>query len=710
MTETDFSARDWQAVAERSSRLVQEFLSHQDQSMEDMRRMNEVFMDAFTRLMKDPEKLVEAQAGLWRDYMDLWQTTTRRMMGEEVQPVIEPEAGDKRFRDEQWSSDATFDHIKQSYLLCSNWLQSLMGAVDGLDARSRRKLDFYTRLFIDGVSPTNFAATNPEVLRATAESKGEKPGQGPCQPSRGSREGKGRLAIRTVDEDAFEVGGNIAVTPGKVVFRNDLMELIQYAPDDRKGPSAAPADHPAMDQQVLHPGSQPAEFVRALGGRPGAHGVHHLLDQSRCHPRRQDLRGLHDRRTLAALDAIGEATGEDRINTLGYCIGGTLLACTLAHMAVKGDRRVASATFLTTLVEFEDVGNVEIFIDDDQISSLESAMNERGFLDGSEMAAVFSTLRANDLIWSFVINNYLLGKDPFPFDILYWNSDSTRLPAAMHSYYLRRMYLENLLVQPGALELGGTPIDLSAIEVPAYLLSTQDDHIAPGCRPTAPPATSRARPSSRWRSPGHVAGVVNPPAKMKYGYWTNRNDLPPILKPGSTARRTTRARGGPTAGMARQERRQHDRGASARCRQTPRPRRCPRHLRQGGSPQPDLSPFCPDGWRTLSGAVTRTRPHSYWRTVFVHGASRSQMTTHCIREDFRPLAALPCSPRQHGGHSLRMCARSCRARGVGNQSAGTGVDDIVAASSPHIRTSGCGNRVSVPGWFRSKVMRSFPQV
>ncbi|MDE0044523.1 MAG: class I poly(R)-hydroxyalkanoic acid synthase [bacterium] len=522
MTETDFSARDWQAVAERSSRLVQEFLSHQDHSMEDMRRMNEVFMDAFTRLMKDPEKLVEAQAGLWRDYMNLWQTTTRRMMGEDVGPVIEPEAGDKRFRDDQWSSDAVFDHIKQSYLLCSNWLQSLMGAVDGLDSRERRKLDFYTRLFIDGVSPTNFAATNPEVLRATADSKGENLVRGLANLLEDLERGKGRLAIRTVDEDAFEVGGNIAVTPGKVVFRNDLMELIQYAPTTEKVRRRPLLIIPPwINKYYILDLSPQNSFVRWVVDQ--GHTVFVISwvnpDASLADKTFGDymIEG-----PVAALDAIGEATGEDRVNALGYCIGGTLLACTLAHLAAKDDRRVASATFLTTLVEFEDVGNVEIFIDDDQISSLESTMNERGFLDGSDMAAVFSTLRANDLIWSFVINNYLLGKDPFPFDILYWNSDSTRLPAAMHSYYLRRMYLENLLVQPGALELGGTPIDLSAIEVPAYLLSTQDDHIAPWMSTYRATGHFKGKTVFTLAKSGHVAGVVNPPAKKKYGYWTSR--------------------------------------------------------------------------------------------------------------------------------------------------------------------------------------------
>ena len=521
MTDTRFSPRDWQVVAERSSNLVRDFLSRQDAPFADFKRMNEVFMDAFARLMNDPSRLAEAHANLWCDYMSLWQTTTRRMMGEDVPPVIEPEAGDRRFKDDSWSNDAVFDHIKQSYLLSANWLQTLLGGVDGLEPKERRKLDFYTKLFIDALSPTNFAATNPEVLRATLESKGENLVKGLSNLLEDLERGKGRLSIHMVDEDAFEVGGNLAVTPGKVVFRNDLIELVQYSPTTEKVHRRPLLIIPPWINKYYILDLKPQNsFVRWV-----VEQGHTVFIISWVNPdaalASKTFEDYMIEGPLAALDAVGQATGEERVNALGYCIGGTLLACTLAHLAVKYDNRIASATYLTSLVDFEDVGNIEVFIDDDQIRDLERVMAERGYLDGSEMAAAFNTLRANDLIWSFVINNYLLGKDPFPFDILYWNSDSTRLPAAMHSYYLRRMYLDNALIEPGALELDGTPIDLSSIETPSYLLSTQEDHIAPWKSAYRATGHYRGKTVFTLAASGHVAGVVNPPSKNKYGFWTN---------------------------------------------------------------------------------------------------------------------------------------------------------------------------------------------
>ncbi len=523
MTDTRFDPQDWQSVAERSSDLVQAFLSRQETPFGGFRHMNETFADAFARLMRDPAKLAEAQASLWGDYMNLWQTTARRMMGQEARPVIEPDADDRRFRDEAWSKDAVFDHVKQSYLLTARWLQNLAGDIEGLDEKQRQKLDFYTKLYVDAVSPTNFAATNPEVLRATRESRGENLVRGLANLLEDLERGKGRLAVRMVDEDAFEVGGNLAVTPGKVVFRNDLIELIQYAPATatvhRRPLLVIP---PWINKYYVLDLRPENSFVRWLVGQ--GHTVFMISwvnpDASLASKTFADymLEG-----PLAALDAVTRAVGEERINVLGYCIGGTLLATTLAHLAARNDDRVASATYLTSLVDFEEVGDIAVFIDDDQVSDLERRMDERGYLDGSEMAATFNSLRANDLVWSFVISNYLLGKDPFPFDILYWNSDSTRMPAAMHGYYLRRMYLDNALVRPGALEIGGTPIDLSLIGTPTYILATREDHIAPWRSTYRATAHYRGKTVFTLASSGHIAGVVNPPAKKKYGFWTNRN-------------------------------------------------------------------------------------------------------------------------------------------------------------------------------------------
>ena len=522
-SDTSLPLEDWRAIAEKSQRLMAAFMARQDDAggrFDDVGRMGEVFARAYARLLSDPVKLAEAQADLWRGYMDLWQATARRMAGGKAGPVAEPARDDRRFRDEAWSRNAVFDHLKQSYLLSADWLRGLMGEVDGLDGKTKRKLDFYTKLYVDALSPTNFAATNPEVLRATAESKGENLVRGLRNLLDDFERGQGRLSIRTVDEEAFEVGGNLATTPGKVVFQNDLMQLVQFAPATRKVHRKPLLVVPPWINKYYILDLRPENsFIRWTVGQG-----HTVFVVSWVNP---DA-GLAGKTfedymldgPLAALDAIERATGEKRVNALGYCIGGTLLACALAHMAAKKDNRVASATFLTSLVDFEEVGDIEAFIDESQVEGLEKIMSERGYLEGSEMAATFSALRANDLVWSFVINNYLLGKDPFPFDILYWNGDSTRMPAAMHGDYLRRMYLENALSR-GEMELGGAPLDLKAVKTPAYLLSTREDHIAPWGSTYEATRLLGGKTTFTLAISGHVAGVVNPPDKGKYGYWTN---------------------------------------------------------------------------------------------------------------------------------------------------------------------------------------------
>jgi len=518
------SPEEWQDVAERSAKVMQEFLANQGSGpspMDDMVRMGGIFTKAMGQLMTDPAKLMEAQTSLWHSYFDLWQATARRLTGQESAPVVEPAAGDKRFRDDAWSENAVFDYMKQSYLLSANWMQGLMGEVEGLDKKTKQQLDFYTKLYVDALSPTNFAATNPEVLRATAETKGENLVKGLKHLLEDFERGKGKLAIKMVDSDAFEVGGNLAVTPGKVVFQNDLMQLIQYTSTTEKVHKRPLLIVPPWINKFYILDLKPANsFIRWIVEQGYTVFVISWVnpDAKQAEKTFEDymLEG-----PVAALDAIEQATGETKINTVGYCIGGTLMAATLAHLAAQKINRVAAATFLTTLVDFEQVGDVGVFIDEAQIEAIEEMMNKRGYLDGAEMSATFNSLRANDLIWSFVINNYLLGKEPFPFDILFWNSDSTRMPAVMHSQYLRHMYLENALSKPGGITMGGTPLDLTRIKVPTYILSTREDHIAPW------ESTYRATQiyggdiTFTLAMSGHVAGVVNPPAKGKYGYWSN---------------------------------------------------------------------------------------------------------------------------------------------------------------------------------------------
>jgi polyhydroxyalkanoate synthase subunit PhaC len=393
--------------------------------------------------------------------------------------------------------------------------------VDGLDDKTARKVDFYTRQFVDAMAPSNFALTNPEVLRATVESSGENLVKGLENLLADLERGKGKLSIKMTDTEAFKLGENIAITPGKVVFQNDLIQLIQYEPTtaevNRRPLLIIP---PWINKFYILDLRADNSFVKWAAGEG-----HTVFMISWVNPdERLAAKSFEDymfEGLLAALDAIERATGEKELNIIGYCLGGTLLSATLAYMAVKGDTRCQSATFLATMVDFAQAGELGVFIDEEQLGSLEATMREKGYLEGSAMATTFNMLRANDLIWSFVINNYLLGKEPFPFDLLYWNSDSTRMPASMHSFYLRKMYQENKLVAPGGIELGGVAIDLRKIAVPAFIMASREDHIAPWKSTFAATRLYRGPIKFCLAASGHIAGVVNAPRAKKYCYWTS---------------------------------------------------------------------------------------------------------------------------------------------------------------------------------------------
>jgi len=516
-------------IAEQSQRLVGEFLSRQQDprngmGMSDPMSVGQAFMEMTARMMTNPAQLMQAQMSLWQDYLRLWQTTTQRMMGQEADPVIEPGRDDRRFRDEAWDENVLFDFVKQSYLLSARWIQSTVGEVEGLDDKTSRKVDFYTRQFVDAMAPSNFVMTNPEVLRETLESGGENLVRG-LENLLGDLE---RGKISQTDEEAFEVGKNIAVSPGKVVFQNELMQLVQYAPATETVHTTPLLIVPPWINKFYILDLRPKNSFIKWAVEQGltvfviswVNPDHRLAEKS--------FEDYMFNGPLAALDAIEQATGERQANVIGYCLGGTLTAAMLAWMASKGDDRVKSVTFFTTMVDFSESGELEVFIDEEQLAALEERMNEHGYLEGTAMASTFNMLRANDLIWSFVVNNYLLGKDPFPFDLLYWNSDSTRMPANMHSFYLRRMYQENKLVQPGAIELGGEAIDLRKVDLPTFILSTREDHIAPWKSTYAATGIYAGPIRFCLSASGHIAGVVNPPASNKYCYWTNsRNPKDP---------------------------------------------------------------------------------------------------------------------------------------------------------------------------------------
>jgi polyhydroxyalkanoate synthase len=526
MPDPERMAEQWKDIAERSQRLAEEFLERQqsgakDPSLFDPKVLGGAYSELFTNLMSNPAALVEGQMALWKSYSELWGLTARRLAGEEVTPLVEPERGDRRFSDDAWRDMPYFDHIKQSYLLVSRYLLDTVRQADGLDAGTADKVDFYTRQYVDALAPSNFASTNPVVVRETVESGGENLVRGLGNMLEDLERGHGKLRIKMTDMDQFTLGENVAVTPGKVVYQNDLMQLIQYTPTTstvyRRPLLIVP---PWINKFYILDLRESNSFIRWAVDQ--GHTVFVISwvnpDEKLAAKEFEDymLEG-----PLAALDAVEQATGERETKVIGYCLGGTLLAATLAYMKSNDDDRIKAATFFTTMTDFSEPGELGVFVDEASLSMMEEAMEEKGYFEGASMAETFNMLRANDLIWSFVINNYLRGKDPFPFDLLYWNSDSTRLPAKMHSYYLRHMYQKNELIQPGTLSLAGVPIDLREVDQPVYILSTREDHIAPWKATYA--ATQIYKGSTRFvlGASGHIAGVVNPPSANKYGYWTN---------------------------------------------------------------------------------------------------------------------------------------------------------------------------------------------
>jgi polyhydroxyalkanoate synthase len=512
-------------VAERSSNVLADFLKRHATagavSFGDELGIAKAFMDMWAKLAANPMALAQAQVAMYFDYLRLWQNSWLKLLGHPAAPVAQPAKSDSRFRDDEWQSNFVFDYVKQSYLIAARHIHDVVSNVEGIPEESKKKVDFFTRQYIDALAPSNFALTNPQVLRETMRTGGANLVRGLKNLLEDLDEGDGQLRIKMTDMKAFKVGQNVATMPGKVVYQNELMQLLQFAPLTetvyRRPLLIVP---PWINKYYILDLREKNSFIR-WASQQG----HTVFVISWVNP---DARLAHKtfedymfEGPLAALDAIGEATGEREVNAIGYCLGGTLLGCTLGYMAARGDERIKSATFFVSLLDFSIPGELGVFIDEKQVENLEKRMNERGYLEGSEMATTFNMLRANDLIWSFVINNYLMGKEPFPFDLLYWNSDSTRMPAAMHSFYLRNMYLHNKLREPGGITLGGVPIDLSKVKVPAYFISTVEDHIAPwkstylGAKLLSGPVRFVLGGS------GHIAGIVNPPAANKYCYWTN---------------------------------------------------------------------------------------------------------------------------------------------------------------------------------------------
>lgn len=486
----------------------------------DTQHISDSFFRLASRIASNPSSLWESQVGLWQRHMQLWQRTSDALLGK---AALDPqEVCDRRFKGEAWSQNSYYDYVRRSYLLNSQWLQELVGSASGLDAHTAHKVDFFTRQFLDALAPSNFLMTNPEVLQVTLQSNGDNVVKGLTHLLEDIERGDGKLRISMTDEQAFELGKNIATTKGSVVYENELMQLIQYAPSTKKVQRVPLLLTPAwINKFYVLDLQEKNSLVKWLVDQ--GYTVFMISwvnpDASLAHKRFDDYLAEGP---LAALDVIETITGSAQTSVIGYCLGGTLTAIMLAYLRAKGEaHRIASATYLTTMVDFTEAGDLSVFIDDEQLHTLEGRMQGKGYLDGADMANTFNMLRSNDLIWSFVIHNYLLGKDPFPFDLLYWNSDATRMPAGMHSFYLRQMYQRNQLVKPGGIEILGEPINISKIETPSYLLSTKEDHIAPWQSTYLATQIYDGDLTFVLSESGHIAGVVNPPSKGKYGYYTN---------------------------------------------------------------------------------------------------------------------------------------------------------------------------------------------
>jgi polyhydroxyalkanoate synthase len=466
-----------------------------------------------------PERAVALQTSLGRAYLGLWANAVKRLSGEPAEAVAKPNEKDKRFADPEWSQNQFFDFLKQAYLLTIQWAQHLVKNAEGLDPHTRQKAEFYIRQIGNAISPSNFVLTNPELLRETLASNAQNLVRGMHMLSEDIKAGHGNLRIRQSDPSMFEVGRNLALTPGKVVFQNDLIQLIQY--------EATTADVLKVPLLIVPPW---INKYYILDLTPEKSFIKWCVDQgitvfvvSWVNPdatlSRKNFEQYMREGVIAAFDAVEKATGERKVNAVGYCVGGTMLAITLAYLASQKQERAVSATLFAAQVDFTYAGDLMVFVDEEQIKHLEQHMQEQGYLEASHMANAFNLLRSNDLIWPYVVNNYLRGKAPYPFDILYWNSDATRMPAANHSFYLRNCYLENRLSK-GKMEIAGAKLDLRSVKVPVYNLATREDHIAP--------AKSVLNGSQYFGGPvkyvlagsGHIAGVINPPAKPKYQYWT----------------------------------------------------------------------------------------------------------------------------------------------------------------------------------------------
>ncbi len=488
------------------------------------------FTDGLTEVVKvlskvseywlgDPERTVEAERRLWSGYLELWSSSMMRMLGEPAKPAAEADPRDKRFADPEWSENLFFDFLKQAYLITSRWAADLADDANGLDPQTRQKAGFYIKQIASALAPSNFVLTNPELLRETASSNAENLVRGMHMLAEDIKAGGGDLKIRQTGAGAFKLGENLATTPGTVIHENELCQIIRYdATTKRVLARPLLIVPPWINKYYILDLTPEKSFIRWCVDQG-----HTVFVISWVNPdRRLARKGFEDYMKSGVIEAVDVAlktTGADGVNTVGYCVGGTILAVTLAYAAARGDDRIKTATFFATQVDFTHAGDLKVFVDEEQVADLEYKMKMRGYLEGKEMATAFNMLRPNDLIWPYVITNYFKGREPPPFDLLYWNSDATRMPAANHAFYLRNCYLENRLSK-GEMEVGGADLHLGKVKIPIYNLATREDHIAPPESVFYGSTFFGGKVTFVLTGSGHIAGVINPPARKKYQYWT----------------------------------------------------------------------------------------------------------------------------------------------------------------------------------------------
>jgi polyhydroxyalkanoate synthase subunit PhaC len=469
--------------------------------------------------LSDPRRTLEAQTHLMGSFFEIWSRTLHRMSGEETAEPAALQRNDKRFTDEDWVKNPFFDFIRQAYFVTSDWAERMVEDAEGLDDHTKHKAAFYVRQVSSALSPTNFVTTNPQLYRETVASSGANLVKGMQMFAEDIAAGRGDLKLRQTDTSKFAIGENIAMTPGKVIAQSDVCQVLQYeATTETVLKRPLLICPPWINKFYVLDLNPQKSFIKWAVDQGHTVFVISWVNPDERHATK-DWEAYAREGIGFALDIVEQATGEREVNAIGYCVGGTLLAATLALHAAEGDDRIRSATLFTTQVDFTHAGDLKVFVDEDQISQIEQNMSVTGYLDGSKMATAFNMLRASELIWPYFVNNYLKGQEPLPFDLLYWNSDSTRMPAANHSFYLRNCYLDNKLSK-GEMVLAGKQVSLGDVKIPIYNLATKEDHIAPPRSVFLGSASFGGKVTYVLSGSGHIAGVVNPPDKGKYQFWT----------------------------------------------------------------------------------------------------------------------------------------------------------------------------------------------